>query len=102
MGERKPRHRILKGMGVSPGVAYGRVCVYGDIHTVPRYTIRTEEVKDGLARLRPLVVTQFKQDNESSKRRRDNGRPFNEVFGANLEESHYSGQFWINRFGCWY
>ena len=43
--------KIKKGIGVSPGVAYGRVCIYGDIRTVPRYTIQAEEVKDELARL---------------------------------------------------
>ena len=47
MGARKPQHRILKGIGVSPGVAYGKVCVYGDLHTVPRYTIQAEGTGGG-------------------------------------------------------
>ena len=96
MGERKPRHRILKGIGVSPGVAYGRVCIYGDIHTVPRYTIRPEEVKDELARLDEAIQKSSRELEEIRRRvEAEVGKEEADIFLAHqmmLEDIHFYAQ----------
>ena len=96
MGEREQPHRVLKGIAVSPGAAYGRVCLYGDIHTVPRYTIRAEEAEDELARL-DEAIRESSQELEEIRRRveAEVGKQEADIFLVHqmlLEDTHLYAQ----------
>lgn len=96
MEEQKQGHKILKGIAVSPGVAYGRVCIYGDIHTVPRYTIRAEEVKDELVRLDKAIQESSRELEEIRRRvEAEVGKEEADIFLAHqmmLEDMHFYAQ----------
>ena len=96
MGARKPQHRILKGIGVSPGVAYGKVCVYGDLHTVPRYPIQAEEVNGELARL-DEAIRESSRALEKMRRKveAEMGKEEADIFLAHqmmVEDKHFRAQ----------
>jgi phosphotransferase system enzyme I (PtsI) len=52
---------ILNGIAASPGLAVGKVCFWNDPESIPRYTIKPDQVKIELARLDEALITARKQ-----------------------------------------
>ena len=79
--------KVFKGIGVSPGISFGKVTILRDIpFVIPEYRIKKEDVEGEIERFKKAIKETEKELKEVKRKVREKlGKKYSDIFSVHIE-----------------